>query len=139
MQGLYGNGGAPITGTFLMSIRRLASAPGYTYSADAWFSQFVQQPYSTREGGGDTNAGDLYIGTPSGLWSCSLFGNNDYPAYSPNSGGANYYEDGWVEVQFLSSSNTILADYKSGIINPALVHNLASSGAVTTNANALPI
>ena len=34
------------------------------------------------------------------------------------------------------SSNTILADYKSSIVNPALVHALASSGAVSTSTNA---
>jgi hypothetical protein len=93
--------------------QKVASAPGYTYTADAWFTQFVF---------GSTDGGDN--------GSCGLFGDN-MALYSTNVLNTGYYEDGWVEVQFLSSSNTILADYKSFIINPAYVHNLAATGAVT--------
>ena len=114
-QGLYGNGGAPLNPYISYVYQKVASAPGYTYTADAWFTQYVF---------GSTDGGDN--------GSCGLFGDN-MALYSTNSLNTGYYEDGWVEVQFLSSSNTILADYKSGIINPALVHNLAASGATTTN------
>jgi len=113
-QGLYGNGGAPNT-YISYEYQTIPSSAGYTYSADAWFSQFVYAPAG--EGGDNGNSG--------------LYGDNML-LYSTN-GSAAYYEDGWVEVQFLSSSNTILADYKSGIINPALVHALATAGAVTPN------
>ena len=115
MQGLYGNGGAP--NTYISYVyQQIASAPGYTYTADAWFTQFVT---------GSTDGGDN--------GSVGLFGDN-MAAYSTNVLNTGYYEDGWVEVQFLSSSNTVLADYKSFIINPAYVHTLAASGAVYTNA-----
>ena len=112
-QGLYGNGPAPLNPYISYVYQRVASAPGYTYTADAWFTQFVA---------GSTDGGDN--------GSSGLYGDN-MALYSTNSANTGYYEDGWVEVQFLSSSNTILADYKSFIINPAYVHNLASSGAVT--------
>ncbi|MGA9777715.1 MAG: hypothetical protein WBS33_05545, partial [Verrucomicrobiia bacterium] len=116
-QGLYGNGAAP--NTYISYVyQKIAAAPGYTYSADAWFSQFVSNA-PAGEGGDDISGGS------------GLFANND--ATYTAGGSAAYYEDGWVEVQFLSSANVILADYKSGIINPALVHNLASSGAVSTS------
>src|SRR5579859_1110649 len=116
-QGLYGNGGAP--NTYISYVyQKVSAAPGYTYSADAWFTQYVF---------GSTDGGDN--------GSCGLYGDN-MALYSTNVSNTGYYEDGWVEVQFLSSSNTILADYKSGIINPALVHNLAASGATTTNVTA---
>ena len=40
MQGLYGNGGAP--NTYISYVyQQVASAPGYTYTADAWFTQYV--------------------------------------------------------------------------------------------------
>ncbi|HTQ49589.1 MAG TPA: hypothetical protein VMJ12_02680 [Candidatus Acidoferrales bacterium] len=115
MQGLYGNGGAPLNPYISYVYQKVASAPGYTYTADAWLTQFVT---------GSTDGGDN--------GSCGLFGDN-MAAYSTNSANTGYYEDGWVEVQFLSSSNTILADYKSFIVNPAYVHNLAASGAVFQN------
>jgi hypothetical protein len=116
-QGLYGNGGAG--NQYVQYVyQRIAAAPGYTYSADAWFTQFVF---------GSTDGGDN--GT------CGLYGDN-MAAYSTNSANTGYYEDGWVEVQFLNSSLTVLADYKSGIINPAIVHNLAAIGATTTNITA---
>jgi hypothetical protein len=117
-QGLYGNGGAPLSPYISYVYQKVASAPGYTYTADAWFTQYVF---------GSTDGGDN--------GSCGLFGDN-MAAYSTNSANTGYYEDGWVEVQFLSSSNTILADYKSFIINPAYVHNLAAIGATTTNITA---
>ena len=109
--------------------QKISSAAGYTYSADAWFSQFVVEP--TPPDGGSAPSG------PAGQtnYSSGLYGGN-MALYSTNVNNTGYYEDGWVEVQFLSSSNTILADYKSGIINPALVHNLASSGATTGNITA---
>jgi hypothetical protein len=111
--GEYGNNGAG--NTYIVSeFQQLSSAPGYTYTASAWFSEWVTNGYG--EGGLD--------GVGSGLFA------NNSATYTAG-GSAAYYEDGWVGVQFLSSSNTILADYKSGILNPTLVHNLASSGAVT--------
>ncbi|HUA38123.1 MAG TPA: hypothetical protein VMA35_06950 [Candidatus Sulfopaludibacter sp.] len=116
-QGLYGNGGAP--NTYISYVyQSIACNPGSTYTADAWFSQFVKAPNG--EGGDNGNNG--------------LYGDN-MALYSTNVLNTGYYEDGWVEVQFLSSSNTILADFKSAIINPAYVHALAASGAVTGNAN----
>jgi len=120
-QGLYGNGGAP--NTYISYVyQTIPSAPGNTYTADAWFSQYVTN--AAAEGGNDNSGGS------------GMFGNNMalYQAWTTNDVSLNtgYYEDGWVEVQFLSSSNTILADYKSGIINPAYVHNLAASGATST-------
>ncbi len=113
-QGLYANGGAP--NTYISYVyQKISSSAGYTYSADAWFTQYV---FGSTDGGDNGSSG--------------LYGDN-MAAYSTNSLNTGYYEDGWVEVQFLSSSNTILADYKSGIINPAYVHALAASGATTTN------
>ena len=118
--GEYGNNGAG--NTYIVSVyQQLAAAPGYTYSASAWFSQYVSN--AAPEGGLD------------GIGS-SLFANNN--ATYTVGGSAAYYEDGWVEVQFLSSTNVgvgtnVLADYKSGILNPALVHNLASGGAITVS------
>ncbi|MGA3268113.1 MAG: hypothetical protein ABSE16_14955 [Verrucomicrobiota bacterium] len=121
MQGLYENGNAPAT--YISYVyQTFSAAPGSSYTADAWFSQFVHAPPG--EGGDDVSGGS------------GLFGNNDYPAYSTNTADAGYYEDGWVEVQFLDVSNNILADYKSVIIDPPYVHNLAASGATTTNVTA---
>src|SRR5690348_14090746 len=124
-QGLYGNGGAPLNPYISYVYQKVAAAPGYTYSADAWFTQFV---FGSGDGGNSGGGGFLGAG-------CGLFGDN-MNLYSTNTANGGYYEDGWVEVQFLSSSNTILADYKSGIINPALVHHLATIGATTTNMTA---
>ncbi|HEV2437577.1 MAG TPA: hypothetical protein VG077_16410 [Verrucomicrobiae bacterium] len=116
-QGLYGNGGAP--NTYISYVyQRISAAPGSTYTADAWFTQFV---FGSVDGGDNGSSG--------------LYGDN-MALYSTNYLNTGYYEDGWVEVQFLSSSNTILADYKSFIINPAYVHNLATAGATTTNVTA---
>jgi hypothetical protein len=116
-QGLYGNGGAP--NTYISYVyQKISSSAGYTYSADAWFTQFA---FGSSDGGDNG--------------SCGLYGDN-MALYSTNALNTGYYEDGWVEVQFLSSSNTILADYKSAIINPAKVHALAASGATTTNITA---
>ena len=41
MQGLYGNGGAPLNPYISYVYQTVASAPGYTYTADAWFTQYV--------------------------------------------------------------------------------------------------
>ena len=115
MQGVYWN-------TYWNSAylyQKIASAPGYTYTADAWFSQFVSNA-PAGEGGDDYSGGS------------GLFGNN-MDQYSTNTANGSFYEDGWVEVQFLSSSNSILADFKSFIVNPAYVHNLASNGVVSTS------
>ena len=124
-QGLYLNGGAP--NTYISYVyQKIASAPGYTYSADAWFSQFVTNAPAGE--GGDEHSGGS-----------GLYGNNMslYQAWTTNDVSLNtaYYEDGWIGVQFLDGANNVLADYKSGIINPALVHNLAASGATSTDAN----
>ena len=119
MQGVYG-------AQLVQNVnQKISAAPGYTYSADAWFSQWVQAPINGDTGSGIGAGDDFY---PSGS---GLFNNNGVG-----------YEDGWVEVQFLDSSGTnyptshILADYKSFIVNPAYVHNLAAIGATTTNVSA---
>ena len=110
MQGLYGNGGAP-SPYISYAYQTIACAPGSTFTADAWFSQWVSGLPS--EGGS---------GNGSGLFGANIPGN------------PGYYEDGWVEVVFLDSGNNILADYKSAIINPAYVANLVSIGATTSTA-----
>ena len=113
MQGLYGNGGAPVPYTSY-AYQTFACTPGSQFTADGWFSQFVAKnlPY---EGGGIAASG--------------LFGAN---------AGT---EDGWIEVCFLSSTNVgtstnLLADYKSVIITPSYVNDLVSSGATVTNITA---
>jgi hypothetical protein len=110
MQGLYGNGGAPVPYTSY-GYQTFACAPGSQFTADGWFSQFVAKnlPY---EGGGIAASG--------------LFGSN---------AGT---EDGWIEVLFLTSTNVgtstnILAAYMSVILTPSYVNNLVSSGATVTN------
>ena len=67
-------------------------------------------------------------GNGSGLFAANSTG--------PAPSGNGYYEDGWVEVVFLDSANNTLADYKSIILNPAYVANLANSGATVTNITA---
>jgi hypothetical protein len=114
MQGLYGNGGAPVPYTSY-AFQTFACSPGSQFTADGWFSQYVWQnlPHAS-DGSFNENC---------------LFGAN---------AGT---EDGWIEVLFLSSTNVatttnILADYKSRIIDPALVANLASSGLTVSNITA---
>lgn len=116
MQGLYLNGGAPSPYTSY-AYQTFACAPGSTFTADAWFSQFVLRVPS--EGGSSGGSG--------------LFGAN---STGPLPGGNGYYEDGWVEVAFLDSASNILSDYKSFILNPAYVAGLAASGATVTNITA---
>lgn len=112
MQGLYGNGGAPPYYN-MGAVQTFACSAGSTYSADAWFSQYVNGPSG--------------IGGSSG--NSTLFGTNN-----PTTG----VEDGWVEVQFLDSNNNILADYKSAILSPITVTQPGSVGVQTINVNNLP-
>ena len=51
-------------------------------------------------------------------------------------GNPGYYEDGWVEVDFLDASNNVLSVWRSAILDPGYVSSLASSGATTTNVTA---
>jgi hypothetical protein len=106
MQGLYGNGqGGPQTS---YAAQDLACFPGNTYTADAWYSAYVNY---TGPGIGGSGAGGS-----------GLFGND---------GSGN--EDGWVEVMFFNSGNVLLADYKSTIIDPAYDANAASTLTLVTN------
>jgi hypothetical protein len=90
----------------------IACAPGSTYTANAYFSQYVLHSSSPGEGGDPT-------GVPSGL-------------FTSDAGGQ---EDGWVEVQFLGTGGTVLADYRSTIIDPAFVNNLVTAGQVQVSAS----
>jgi hypothetical protein len=99
MQGLYGNGqGGPQTSYAAQSF---ACTPGNTYTADAWYSAYL---VCNQHIGGDDGS------TPPG-------GNGLYG--SDSSGN----EDGWVEVMFFNSANTLIADYKSTIMDPAFVRD----------------
>jgi hypothetical protein len=100
MQGLYGNGGAPNPYNSY-AVQTIACAPGSTFTADAWFSQYVQT--FNVEGGDNQSATNANGG--SGLFASD----------------ANGQEDGWVEVAFLGSTSNILADYKSIILTPQYV------------------
>ena len=105
-QGLYGNGGAaPYYNMY--AYQKLAAAPGSTYTADAWFSEYSF--YYAHQGGDN--------GANSGLLTSD----------------ANGVEDCWVEVQFLDSANNILADYKSAIISPIDATLPGSAGVKTIN------
>ncbi len=121
MQGLYGNGGAPAHYN-MYTYQTVACAPGSTFTANAFFSQYVAD--ITAEGGDVGNT--LDVGGP--YYSSGLFG-------SDSSGE----EDGWVEVMFLDGNNNVLADYKSTIITPAYESSLISSGAVVTNYSAFNV
>jgi len=112
MQGLYGNGGAPNTGYVSFVYQTFPTSPGFTYTADAYFSQYVLffgvagQP---TEGGDNGNA-------TAATGASGLFNNNDT---------GTYYEDGYVEVVFWNSaSNSVLADYKSVIIDPTFEQSI---------------
>ncbi|HEV2209413.1 MAG TPA: hypothetical protein VG167_11595 [Verrucomicrobiae bacterium] len=97
MQGLYGNGQAGPQISY--AAQSFACTPGNTYTADAWYSAYA---FCTSHIGGDDGS-DPPGG--SGLFAADGSGN----------------EDGWVEVMFFDSGNVLLADYKSAIIDPALV------------------
>jgi hypothetical protein len=105
-QGLYGNGGA-LPYYNMYAFQKIAAAPGATFTADAWFSEYSS--YYQHQGG-DNGAG-------SGLLTTDGSG----------------VEDCWVEVQFLDSANTILADYKSAIISPIDATLPGSAGVQTIN------
>jgi len=109
MQGLYGNGGA-LAYYNMGAYQTLACAPGATFTADAWFSAYVSYPYAGLDGA-NGNSG-LLTSDGSGV------------------------EDCWVEVQFLNSANTILADYKSVILSPITATQPGSAGVQTFNVTA---
>jgi len=111
MQGLYGNGGA-LPYYNMGASQTLACAPGSTFSADAWFSQYTVCPIHQ---GGDNGAG-------SGLFTSD----------------SNGVEDGWVEVQFQDANKVVLADYKSAILSPIDATLPGSAGVKTINVNNLP-
>lgn len=108
MQGLYLNGNAPPYYN-MYAYQTIACAPGSTFTADAWFSQYSQD---VNHQGGDNGAG-------SGLFTSD----------------ANGEEDCWVEVLFMDSANNVLADYRSVILTPDFVNNLVNTGATSTNAS----
>ncbi|HTR41655.1 MAG TPA: hypothetical protein VMH87_08575 [Pseudomonadales bacterium] len=85
-----------------------ACFPGNSYTADCWYSAYTAQNGSI---GGSGGGG-------SGLFANDAAGN----------------EDGWIEVQFLGTGNTLLADYKSTIITPAFCNNAAATETLVTNA-----
>ena len=115
MQGLYHNGGAA-TYYNMYAYQKIACAPGSTFTASAYFSQFVADV--ANEGGDNGNsldAGNVY-------YSSGLFGTD-----------ASGEEDGWIEVMFIDGNNNVLADYKSTIMTPAYEASLISAGNVVTN------
>lgn len=105
-QGLYLNGGAPAYYN-MYAYQKIAAAPGSTFTADAWFSQYSS--YYQHQGG-DNGAG-------SGLFTSDADG----------------VEECWVEVQFLDVSNNILADYRSAILSPVDATLPGSAGVKTIN------
>ena len=107
MQGEYGNPAPDL----IYEYQTIACAPGSTFTADAFFSQYVSG--ATGEGG-DNGASGV------GLFTADTV--NGQPGQ----------EDGWVEVAFMDSGNHILADYRSVIIDPAYEANLISLGDTTT-------
>ncbi len=113
-QGLYLNGGAPPYYN-MGAYQLIAAAPGSTFTADAWFSEYTSYPYNGANGA-NGNSG-LLTGDP-----------------------VNGEEVCWVEVQFLDSAQNILTDYKSAILSPTLVTQPGSAGVQTFNVNdpALP-
>jgi hypothetical protein len=122
-QGLYGNGASPTSGYVSYVYQSFPTAPGYSYKADANFSQYVQFfgfPGTTVEGGDNGNA-RVSVGGGTGL-----FNNNDT---------GSYYEDGWVEVAFLNAAsfgtngtaaNTV-AVYRSKIIDPTFENTISNN------------
>lgn len=104
MQGLYENGQAGPQTSY--AAQDFSCVPGNTYSADAWYSAYVT--CSVDFGGSGANGTGFY--------------QND---------GAN--EDGWVEVLFYNSSDTVIADYKSTIVTPAYDNNAAATLTLVTN------
>ena len=110
MQGLYLNGGPPPYYN-MGAVQTFACSAGSTFSADAWFSQYVSGPAGI---GGSSGASTLFTSDADGV------------------------EDGWVEVQFLDASLNILADYKSAILSPIDATLPGSAGVQTINVNNLP-
>jgi len=108
-QGLYLQGGAPRYYN-MGAYQTIACAPGATFTADAWFSEYVSYPYAGIDGA-NGNSG-LLTSDGSGV------------------------EDCWVEVQFLNSANAILADYKSAILSPISATQPGSAGVQTFNVTA---
>jgi hypothetical protein len=135
MQGLYGNGGAPNSGYVSYVYQSFPTAPGFGYTADAHFSQYVQFFGVT---GTPAEGGDNGTANTSLTGGCGLFNNNDT---------GTYYEDGFVEVVFLDAASLgtigtaahILADYKSVIIDPAfeqtILNNTTSVVVTSVNTN----
>jgi hypothetical protein len=105
-QGVY-TGGPNITYAY----QTVACAAGSTFTANAYFSQYVLHSSAHGEGGDPT-------GVPSGL-------------FTSDTGGQ---EDGWVEVLFMGTGNTVLADYRSTIIDPTFVNNMVTAGQVQVSA-----
>ncbi len=122
MQGLYGNGGAPNSGYVSYVYQYFPTVPGFGYTADAHFSQYVQffgVPGTPTEGGDNISA-------TNSTGACGLFNFND---------NGTYYEDGFVEVVFLDAASGgtngtaahILADYKSFIIDPPYITSISNN------------
>lgn len=135
MQGLYGNGGAPNSGYVSYVYQTFPTAPGFGYTADAHFSQYVLWFGVT---GTPAEGGDNGTANTSLTGGCGLFNNNDT---------GTYYEDGFVEVVFLDAASLgttgtaahILADYKSVIIDPTfeqtILNNTTSVVVTSVNTN----
>lgn len=102
-QGIYD--GAP---NISYAYQTVACAAGSTFTANAYFSQYVTHDSTVGEGG-DNGTSGLFTADGSGQ------------------------EDAWIEVLFLDSGNNVLADYRSTIIDPPFVNNLVSIGATVTN------
>lgn len=115
-QGLYLNGGAPAYYN-MGAYQLIAAAPGSTFTADAWFSEYTYAQFAE---GGD-NGTFPTLGYASGLLS------------SYQDGAVLGVEDCWVEVQFLDASQNILADYKSAILSPLSLTQPGSAGVQTIN------
>jgi len=118
MQGLYGNGSAPVPYTSY-AYQIFACTPGSEFTADGWYSAFLYQnlPHASD---GSFNENCLF--------------------------GSNGTEDGWIEVVFLTSTNmgtltagtttNVLAVYRSAIVDAAYCNNMVSIGATVTNITA---
>jgi hypothetical protein len=87
-----------------------ATFPGNVYAADAWYSTYTFQ--ATNRLGGAATAASGGVNYYSGLFDGT---------------GVGAQSDGWVEVKFFGSSNNLIADYKSKIVDPALTGAAATT------------
>ncbi len=106
-QGIY-NSGANLSYAY----QTVACAAGSTFTANAYFSQYVYHDSAVSEGGDPSGVG-------SGL-------------FTSDTGGQ---EDAWTEVLFMDGSGNVLSDYRSVILDPSYVNNMVTLGNTVTNGN----